>query len=388
MDIIWKSEERRLNDLIPADYNPRKISDEERNNIKQSIERFSLCDPIVINKNNKIIGGHQRFSILKEKGNITVDVRVPNILLDEKQEKELNLRLNKNLAQWDFQLLSNYDEDLLKDVGFFKEELDKIFNEGYNEKDDEVPENPPAIVQKGQIYKLGRHRLMCGDATLNNEVLLLMNGEKSKMIHTDPPYNVNYAANKKHPSHKIRKIENDNQSPEEWEDFCKDLFVNFKEFNDGDIYMWGASGPEGMRMRLWLVEFGCHWSATIIWKKQQLVLSPAKYQRMYEPCFYGWFNKSTFGADRKETEVWEIDRPHNSKLHPTMKPIEICEKAIKNSSQRNDIVLDLFLGSGSTLIACEKTNRICYGMEIEPHYCDVIIKRWEDYTDKKAVLIN
>ena len=206
------------------------------------------------------------------------------------------------------------------------------------------------------------------------------------MIHTYPPYNVDYGASK-NPRHKIRTIENDKQSPEEWETFCKALFEIFKSFNDGDIYMWGASCPEGMRMRLWLTEAGCHWSATIIWKKQQLVLSPAKYQRMYEPCFYGWFNKSTFGADRKETEVWEINRPHDSKLHPTMKPVELCEKAIKNSSQWDDIVLDLFLGSGSTLIACEKTNRICYGMEIDPHYCDVIIQRYEEFTGNKAILI-
>ena len=141
-------------------------------------------------------------------------------------------------------------------------------------------------------------------------------------------------------------------------------------------------------MRLWLVDLGAHWSATIIWKKQQLVLSPAKYQRMYEPCFYGWFDKSSFGGDRKQVEVWDLDRPLNSKLHPTMKPVEVCERAILNSSQWDDIVLDLFLGSGSTLIACEKTNRICYGMELEPKYVDVICKRYEDYTGKKAELIN
>ena len=133
-----------------------------------------------------------------------------------------------------------------------------------------------------------------------------------------------------------------------------------------------------MKQRLWFAEAELHWSATIIWKKQQLVLSPAKYQRMYEPCLYGWFGKSSFVADRKQTEVWEIDRPHNSKLHPTMKPIELCEKGIKNSSQRNDSVLDLFGGSGSTLIACERLNRKCYMSELYPIYVQVIIDRWEE----------
>lgn len=149
--------------------------------------------------------------------------------------------------------------------------------------------------------------------------------------------------------------------------------------------MWGASGPDGMKMRLWLTEMGCHWSATIIWVKNSLVLTPANYQRKYEPCFYGWFNKSSFVADRKQTEVWEFDKPNASKLHPTMKPIELCSNAIENSSKHGDIVLDLFGGSGSTLIACEQTNRNCYMMELDEFYCSVIIERWEEFTNKKAV---
>ena len=203
------------------------------------------------------------------------------------------------------------------------------------------------------------------------------------MIFTDPPYNVDYGVSK-NPKHKIRTIENDKQSPKEWESFCKAIFENFKRFNTGDIYMWGASGPEGMRMRLWLTEMGCHWSATIIWKKQQLILTPANYQRMYEPCFYGWFDKSTYNKDRKQTEVWELDRPLNSKLHPTMKPVDLCLKGIKNSSKPNDVILDLFGGSGSTLIACEYSERICYMMELDPKYIDVIIQRWEKLTGQKA----
>jgi DNA modification methylase len=212
-----------------------------------------------------------------------------------------------------------------------------------------------------------------------------MDGKQSHMIFTDPPYNVDYGKSK-NPRHKIREIENDSQAPEEWERFCNALFINFKKHNIGDIYMWGASGFDGMKMRMWLIELGCHWSATIVWKKQQLVLSPANYQRMYEPCFYGWFDKSSFAGNRKHTEVWEFDRPRISKLHPTMKPLELCEYGIRNSSKKNNIVLDFFLGSGSTLIACENSSRRCYGLELDPLYCDVIIKRWENLTGETAVL--
>jgi DNA modification methylase len=211
-----------------------------------------------------------------------------------------------------------------------------------------------------------------------------MDGQKADMVFTDPPYNVDYGVSK-NPRHKIRSIHQDNQTPKEWESFNEKIINNIKGVVDeGDIYVWGASGEDGMRQRLWFIDNDFHWSATIIWKKQQLVLSPAKYQRMYEPCLYGWFNKSSFVADRKQTEVWEIDRPLNSKLHPTMKPIDLCTYGIKNSSKVSSKVLDLFLGSGSTLIACEKTNRKCYGMEIDPHYCDVIVERWENFTGKKA----
>lgn len=384
--IVWKNETRKIADLLPAEYNPRQLTEKQAKDLDTSLTRFNLADPIIINADNKIIGGHQRINILKQRGAVEVDVRVPSRQLTEHEEKELNLRLNKNLGEWDFDLLAGFDKEMLLDVGFDSAELDKMFQLEPDAKDDEVPEAPETPISKtGDIWLLGRHRVMCGDSTKIDDVEKLMDGKKAQMIHTDPPYNVDYGVSK-NPRRKLRTIENDKQNPEEWKQFCHDLYAVFQAFNDGDIYMWGAPGGEGMRMRLWLIECGCHWSATIIWKKQQLVLSPAKYQRMYEPCFYGWFGKSSFGADRKQTEVWEINRPLNSKLHPTMKPVELCEKAILNSSKWNDIVLDLFLGSGSTLIACEKTNRICYGMEIDPKYCDVIVNRWEDFTGLKAEL--
>lgn len=209
------------------------------------------------------------------------------------------------------------------------------------------------------------------------------------MIHTDPPYNVDYGANKKNPAHKIRSIKNDKLDKDAWESFCKGMYASFKAFCSGDIYMWGASAPEGMKARLWLTEAGCHWSATIVWNKDHLVLTPANYQRKYEPCFYGWFNKSSFNTSRKETEVWDVKKPITSPLHPTMKPIELCGRAIINSSLNDDIVLDLFGGSGSTLIAADQLKRICYMCELDKHYCSVIIQRFIDYSKnaKQACVI-
>ena len=206
------------------------------------------------------------------------------------------------------------------------------------------------------------------------------------MVFTDPPYNVAYG-DSKNPRHKIREVTGDRQTDPEWVLFNQRLAVVMRERCSADVYVWGASGPDGMRQRLEFVDAGAHWSATIIWKKQQLVLSPANYQRMYEPCFYGWFGKSGFVGDRKQTEVWEFDRPHDSELHPTMKPVALCAYGIQNSSPVGGIVFDPFLGSGSTLIAAEQTGRRCFGMEIEAGYCDVIVRRWQDLTGGKAVLL-
>lgn len=384
MPIVWRNEKRRVDELVPAPYNPRYWSEEETRRLTESITKFDLADPILINTNNTIIGGHFRLKILKEKGVHEVDVRVPDRELTLDEEKELNLRLNKNMGDFDYSLLKDFDEDMLKMVGFESDELDKVYKDDTEKPEEEAPEVRQTEIILGDMFKLGNHILLCGDSTKRSDIEKLMGTDKAEMIHTDPPYNVNYGANKNHPTHKIRSIINDKMSTDEWSIFCHSLFEIFKEFNNGDIYMWGASGPEGMRMRLWLIEMGCHWSATIIWKKQQLVLSPAKYQRMYEPCFYGWFDKSSFNADRKQTEVWEIDRPHDSKLHPTMKPIELCKMAIENSSLRGGIVLDLFGGSGSTLIACEDSNRRCRMVELDPKYVQVIIDRWEKHTGKKA----
>jgi len=377
--------------LKPYKRNPRE-NDQAVEAVAKSIEEFGFNSPIIVNEDYEICVGHTRVKAAIQNKITKVPVIVAPHLVGDKF-KGYNIADNQTatIADWNdiglaeiLKELENSEFDMSA-LGFDGNELEEIMagldeqdlSEGLTDPDD-VPEMPDeAETQPGDIWLLGRHRLMCGDATNRNDVEKLMDGNKADMVFTDPPYNVDYGASK-NPRHKIRKIINDKQSVDEWESFCKSLYALPKEYNRGDIYLWGASGFDGMKQRLLLVEAGCHWSATIIWKKQQLVLSPANYQRIYEPCFYGWFDKSSFVADRKQVEVWEIDRPLKSDLHPTMKPVELCVEGIRNSSRKDSMVLDLFLSSGSTLIACEQLSRKCYGMEIDPIYCDVIVKRWED----------
>jgi len=383
--------------LKPYKRNPRE-NDQAVEAVAKSIEEFGFNSPIIVNEDYEICVGHTRVKAAIQNKITKVPVIVAPHLVGDKF-KGYNIADNQTatIADWNdiglaeiLKELENSEFDMSA-LGFDGNELEEIMagldeqdlSEGLTDPDD-VPEMPDeAETQPGDIWLLGRHRLMCGDATNRNDVEKLMDGNKADMVFTDPPYNVDYGASK-NPRHKIRKIINDKQSVDEWESFCKSLYALLKEYNRGDIYLWGASGYDGMKQRLLLVEAGCHWSATIIWKKQQLVLSPANYQRIYEPCFYGWFDKSSFVADRKQVEVWEIDRPLKSDLHPTMKPVELCVEGIRNSSRKDSMVLDLFLSSGSTLIACEQLSRKCYGMEIDPIYCDVIVKRWEDFTGMKA----
>lgn len=377
--------------------NPRFIKDDRFekliNNIKEFPKMMKLR-PIIIDDSGKILGGNMRYRALIELGyqEIPEGWVVKASELTEEEKERFIITDNIPYGDWDNDKLANeWDEIKLEDWGMDLSEINIHFEIEAEEDDFDVDkaveDTKEPICKLGDIWQLGNHRIMCGDSTKKEDVEKLMNGKKADMVFTDPPYNVDYGVSK-NPRHKIRTIQNDKQNPEQWEKFCKSIFNIFQQYNNGDIYMWGASGPEGMKMRLWLTEMGCHWSATIVWKKQQLVLTPANYQRMYEPCYYGWFKKSSYNGDRTQTEVWDIDRPLNSKLHPTMKPVELCSKGIKNSSKKGNLILDLFLGSGSTLIASEQLNRICYGMEIDPIYCDVVIRRWEEYTKQKAEKLN
>lgn len=396
-DLVWHTEKRKIKELVSYEKNPRILTDKKKEQLKKSLEKFNLAEIPAINADNTLIARHQRIKVLIELGRSDeeIDVRVPNRMLTEEEFKEYNITSNIQIGMWDKDLLEEAFADVdLGDLGLDIDNIELPQPEDAKhleaEEDDfEVPEEVKTNIVLGDLIEIGPHRLLCGDSTDSDQVAKLMDGKKADLIHTDPPYNVDYGANKNHPSWNVRSIKNDKLDASSWEQFCKALYSNFRLFSrGGDIYMWGASGPEGMKMRLWLVEAGAHWSATIIWKKDQLVLSPAKYQRLYEPCFYGWFDKSTFVADRKQVEVWDVDRPKRSKEHPTMKPITLCEIPIKNSSKPGDIVLDFFLGSGSTMVASHQLDRVCYGLELDPKYCQVIINRMLKLDETLVVKVN
>lgn len=383
-----------LGDIVLDATNPNAMSDAKFKALKDNIQRYGFLVPIITNKGLKIADGFHRWKAARDLGMEEVPTLVLDV--DEVDRRLLRQIMNKLKGQHDEQrdfdewqwLKDNDAEDLLnkllpeEDWGMMGlVEEPEVTDDNFDVEKKEQKYD----VQPGQIYKLGNHRLMCGDSTDMESVAKLMDGKKSRIIHTDPPYNVAYGETKKDFTYDA--IKNDKLTQNDWEIFCKKLYQNFKEFNTGDIYMYGASGPDGILMRHWLIESGCHWSATIIWNKDRLVLSPANYQRQYEPCFYGWYKKSSYNGDRTQTELWTIKRPNEDKLHPTMKPIEVCARAIKNSSKPKEIVLDFFGGSGSTLIACEQLNRFCYMMELDEAYCSTIIERWEEYTGQKAELI-
>ena len=393
-----KIEKIEINKLKPATYNPRQISTKQYKDLKSSVEKFGLVDPIITNKDFTIIGGHQRYKICKELKHKEIDCVVLD--LSKEEERELNIRLNKNTGDFDMDILANeFDIDELVDWGFKHIDLDinidKI-TEG-NTEDDHIPEVKESRVKLGDVWKLGKHRLMCGDSTKESDVNKLMNGEKADMVFTDPPYGIDFTGqllsnttkdgkkihNHKGANTKYKKIKNDELQETDLLDFC-DRFIkqliNCKPtawyicFSQTEIDILLSS----MRLN------NLSWKNVIVWLKNQANLSPNDYKHRYEPIVYGQSGSSFYGERYKQEDVWEFQRTLKNDLHPTMKPIPLIENAIKNSSKKNEIVLDIFLGSGSTLIACEKTNRICYGMELDTKYCDVIIERWEQFTGQKA----
>lgn len=437
---------------IPADklktakYNPRKDlkpGDKEYEKLKRSIEKFGYVEPLVWNKRTgNIIGGHQRYKVLVSLGQQEIDCVVVD--LDERQEKTLNIALNKISGEWDMPLLS----DLLKELGdngldtsltgFDDKEIEKLiaqFNTDEIKEDDfdaaeEAKNIINPITKLGDIWQLGPHRLMCGDATILADVEKLMKGLQTNMFFTDPPYNVNYEGNNG------LKIKNDSMPNDKFYQFLYDAFTNMFAVSSagGAIYVC-HSDSEGINFRRALIESGWLMKQCIIWVKNALVIGRQDYQWKHEPILYGWKPGASHNwyGDRKQstviedyasmsirqesdgailtftngiqvvslrvpsfevllqgndadTTVWRFDKPLRSKEHPTMKPIGICARAIKNSSKPLDIVADFFGGSGSTLMAAEQTNRMCFTMELDEKYCDVIIKRWEQFTGKKAVL--
>lgn len=372
--ITWKTERRKISKLTGAEYNPRQLTEKQAKDLGESLERFNLADPIIINTNDTIIGGHQRINILRNRGVEEVDVRVPSRTLTEEEERELNLRLNKNLGEWDFDKLAEFDPNMLLTAGFTEEEIAFSFEIEPEDKDEEIPETPiEPKTKKGDLYKLGEHRLLCGDSTNVDDFERLMDGLKADMVFTDPPYGINYQDTKK----KHRKIEGDQDLAG-----VQDLLVNVLNLNSCPIYIC-CNWKSFSTFEKIMIDSNKEPKSCIVWDKETRIQNLDKFYKQHEFILY----HGLFGGQKTlDGDVWRISREVR-KDHPTAKPIELIARAINYTVMPNQIVQDLFLGSGSTLIACEKTNRICYGMELDPKYCDVIIKRWEDYTGSKAVLI-
>lgn len=384
--------------LKPAEYNPRKDlkpEDEEYQKIKKSLIEFGYVAPVIVNSDMTVIGGHQRLKVLKELGYTEIECNVVD--LDKEKEKALNIALNKITGEWDNtkleELLAELKEtDIDMDTtGFSFDEVDNMLKDITGSKEDDfdvdqaLNEIEEPTSKPGDIWILGRHRLMCGDSTQKEDVLHLMNKQDADMILTDPPYNVNYEGGTK----EKLKIENDNMNETEFYNFLIDAFRNMFENvkPGGSVYVFHAD-TEGLNFRNALKTVGFKLAQCLVWVKNTFVMGRQDYQWRHEPILYGWKEGAGhyFVDNRKQSIVLEFDKPNRNAEHPTMKPIDLLVYLIKNSSKENDIILDLFGGSGSTLIAAEQIQRTCYTMELDPKYCDVIIRRWENLTGQKAIL--
>lgn len=379
-------EKKKVIDLVPADYNPRKDlkpGDKEYEKLKRSIDEFGYVDPLIWNKRtSRLVGGHQRLKVLKDMGIDEVDVVVVD--MDEEKEKALNVALNKISGDWDKDKLMLLITDLQGEdfdvslTGFDPEELDDLFKDDMKDgvKDDNFDVDKelkkPTMTKPGDLWQLGEHRLLCGDSTKEESYNLLMAGKQANLVITDPPYNVNYQGS-------AGKIKNDNMKDDAFYQFLLAAFTNMEKNMAGDasIYVFHAD-TEGLNFRKAFSDAGFYLSGTCIWVKQSLVLGRSPYQWRHEPILFGWKKKGKhcWYAGRKESTIWEFDKPKKNKDHPTMKPIPLLAYPIMNSSMTNSIVLDPFGGSGSTLIACEQTKRICRTIELDEKYCDVIVKRY------------
>jgi site-specific DNA-methyltransferase (adenine-specific) len=374
--------------IAPYGKNPRK-NDEAVKYVAESIKQFGFKVPIVIDKDNIIVAGHTRWKAAKKLGLKEVPCIVADDLTDE-QIKAFRLADNKvaEKAEWDFDLLAIEMDELLDfdmTVFGFEEMLEDEPEVVEDDFDGELPEEPNAKL--GDIYQLGNHRLMCGDSTNFTDVEKLMGGQLADMLLTDPPYNVDYEGKTKD---KL-KIENDKMENDAFRQFLVDAFSNADmHMKPGAVfYIWHADS-EGYNFRGACFDVEWRVRQCLVWNKNSMVMGRQDYQWKHEPCLYGWKEGAShlWASDRKQTTVIDFKRPTKNDLHPTMKPIGLFDYQIKNNTKGGDIVLDLFGGSGTTIMACEQNGRKAYSMEFDPRYVDAIIERWEKFTGQKAVLLN
>lgn len=392
MEIVNK----KVIDLIPYINNSRTHNEEQVKQIVASINEFGFTNPLLIDEKDNIIAGHGRL-LASKKLNMK---EVPCIVLSgltEAQKKAYIIADNKLAlnAGWDEELLKLELENLkeldfdISLTGFNIDELDDVFGEEKEVEEDDFDCTPPEEPKSklGDIYQLGNHRLMCGDSTNENDVSKLVGEQKMDLLITDPPYNVDYTGKSK----EAMKIQNDKMENNVFHDFLVKAFSNAYNFlkDGGAFYCWYAS-KEVVNFHTALEDSGFTVKQELIWNKNSMVMGRQDYQWKHEPCLYGWKETSSHAwySDRKQTTIINWDRPSKADLHPTMKPIGLFDYQIKNSSKAGDNILDLFGGSGTTIIACEQNNRNAYTMEYDPKYVDVIIQRWETFTGNKAVLLN
>ena len=369
--------------LVPYVNNARTHSPEQINKLRSSLREFGFINPVIIDRDYGVIAGHGRILAAKEEG----IKEIPCVFADhltEAQKKAYIIADNRMAmdAGWDEELLRVEIEALqaeafdLSLTGFDEKELADLFQEDSEVEDDDFDVDgelkEPAVTQMGDVWTLGRHRLVCGDSTKEETYEVLMQGQKANLVLTDPPYNVNYEG-------AAGKIKNDNMAGDKFYQFLLDAFTNMEKVmaNDASIYVFHAD-TEGLNFRKAFADAGLYLSGCCIWMKPSLVLGRSPYQWQHEPCLYGWKKKGKhqWYADRKQTTIWSFEKTKKNTDHPTMKPIPLLAYPIKNSTMSNTLVLDPFGGSGSTLIACEQTDRSCFTIELDEKFCDVIVKRY------------
>lgn len=379
--------------LVPYINNARTHSPEQINKLRSSLREFGFINPVIIDRDYGVIAGHGRILAAKEEG-IT---EVPCVFADyltEAQKKAYIIADNRMAmdAGWDEELLRVEIEALQAEAfdvsmtGFDPNEIDDLFKENLKDGlhdddfDIEAELKKPTFTKAGDVWALGRHRLVCGDSTKKETYDILMDGKKANLVLTDPPYNVNYEGT-------AGKIKNDHMANDAFYQFLLDAFTNMEAVmaDDASIYVFHAD-TEGLNFRRAFADAGFYLSGCCIWKKNSLVLGRSPYQWIHEPVLFGWkkSGKHAWYAGRKETTVWEYDKPKKNADHPTMKPIALLAYPIMNSSMTNALVLDPFGGSGSTLIACEQSERTCYTVELDEKYCDVIVKRYIEQVGSSA----
>ena len=396
-----------IDQLRPDPANPRRIGPDKLDSLERSLRQFGFVQPVLARRDdNTVIGGHQRLVAARRLGLATVPVTWLDLSVE--QARLLNLALNKISGSWDDQLLARLLADLgsspsidLTLSGFGEDEIRDLLRSLETREKRERAEDfdlDSALedvtrtprTKPGDMWRLGDHRLMCGDATVTEDVERLLGGVKAAMAFTDPPYNVSLGDHGgQQRGARKRRIANDSMDPISWELFVRAWSRTLLASVDGAIYCCMSSKEMPLVSRV-LAEEGGHWSDTLIWHKDRFVLGRADYQRAYEPIWFGWREGANhyWCGDRDQDDVWEIDRPSDAPLHPTMKPLPLMERAIANSSVNGDLVLDLFAGSGSTLIAAERTGRRCAALELDPRYADVVLTRWERFSGDAAERID